>query len=86
MIKNTSPEDAAKRAVLKKYARKMARLEHQNKHGHFAVHQGDAEKWLDILDSEGIPGCDTEFSDPTLGSLDLRFHMAQTAIKKFLRP
>jgi len=33
MIKNTSPEDAAKRAVLKNNAGKMARLEIKNKHG-----------------------------------------------------
>ena len=86
MIKNTSPEDAAKRAVLKTYARKMARLEIKNKHGHFAVHQDDAEKWLVIVDEEGIPGCDNDFSDPELGSLDVRFKMALDAIKKFLRP
>jgi hypothetical protein len=64
----------------------MARLEIKNKHGHFAVHQGTAEKWLGIIDGEGIPGNDQKFSDPALGSLDVRFHMAQTAIKKFLRP
>jgi hypothetical protein len=86
MIKNPSPEDAAKRAVLKNYAGKMARLEIENKHGRFAVHQDDAEKWLVIVDEEGIPGCDTEFSDSELGSLDVRFKMALDAIQKFLRP
>jgi len=81
-----SPESDAKRAVLKNYAGKMARLEIKNKHGHFAVHQDDAEKWLVIVDEEGIPGCDTDFSDPELGSLDVRFKLARAAIQKFLRP
>jgi hypothetical protein len=80
-----SPADVAKRHVLKNYAGKMARLEIENRGNHFAVHQGDAEKWLSIVDKEGIPGVTEKFSDARLGSLDLRFKMALDEIHKFLR-
>jgi hypothetical protein len=81
-----SPADVAKKHVLKNYAGKMTRLEIENKRGHFAVHQGDAERWLSIVDKEGIPGVTQKFSNPKLGSLDVRFKMALDAIRKFLQP
>ena len=78
------PVAVAKKTVLKKYSEKMSRLVVQSKPDHFAVHQGDAEKWLSILDAEKIPGFETKFSDPKLGSLDVRFHLALAALRKFL--